>query len=219
MANIFPRSANLWLLKIGLSLTSLAVLILMAIWYYFTPRYTRVGYEPQQPIAFSHGLHMDQLGMDCRYCHSFVDEAAHANIPTTQTCYNCHRPGGVRWDSPKLAVLRESIEQNKPIRWVQVHQLPDYVYFNHSVHFNRGIHCSRCHGKDIRFQQVISQVEPLSMGFCLECHRHPEKYILPIFTLPYPTGKPNPKNQDKTGQQLVSEWNVHPPTNCSGCHR
>lgn len=219
MANIFPKSANLWPIKIAFGLLCIGAVMVTGIWYYFTPKYTHVGYEPIQPIAFSHNLHADQLGLECRYCHSFTEEAAHANIPTTQTCNNCHRPGGVQWDNPKLAVLRESIEQNKPIRWVQVHRLPDFVYFNHSAHFERGIHCSMCHGKDIRFQEVISQVEPLSMGFCLDCHRAPEKYIRPIFALPDPTSKPSQKNKGKTGKQLVEEWSVHPPTNCSGCHR
>lgn len=220
MANIFPKSANILPIKIGIALACLGLLVVAAVWYYFTPKYTRVGYQPQQPISYSHALHVKQLGMDCRYCHSFVDQAAHANIPNSQTCNNCHKQGGVQWDNPKLSVLRESVEKNVPIQWKQVHLVPDYVYFNHSAHVNRGVSCISCHGK-VKDMEVVSQEKPLSMGFCLECHRAPAANLRPlnkVYDLDW-TAESEGKNQAEVGKQLVGEWNVRPPTNCAGCHR
>ena len=137
MANIFPRGSNLLPLKIVLCVLVLVPAVSLAMWYYFTPKYTRVGYQPAQPVPFPHDVHVAQLGMDCRYCHSFVEVAAHSNVPTTQVCMNCHSQ--VQKDNPKLAPLRESWATGKPIEWVQVHKTPDYVYFNHSAHVNRGV--------------------------------------------------------------------------------
>lgn len=220
MANIFPKSANILPIKIGFGLACLGVLVVAGVWYYFTPKYTRVGYQPQQPVAYSHALHVGQLGMDCRYCHSFVDQAAHANIPNSQTCNNCHKQGGVQWENPKLAVLRESVEKNIPIQWKQIHLVPDYVYFNHSAHVNRGVSCVSCHGQ-INEMEVVWQDKPLSMGWCLECHRAPENNLRPlnkVYDLNW-TAASEGKNQLEVGKQLVAEWNVRPPTNCAGCHR
>lgn len=220
MANIFPKSANILPIKIGFALTCIGILIVAGMWYYFTPKYTRVGYQPQQPVSYSHALHVGQLGMDCRYCHSFVDQAAHANIPNSQTCNNCHKQGGVQWDNPKLAVLRESIEKNIPIHWRQIHQTPDYVYFNHSAHVSRGVSCVSCHGQ-INQMEVVYEAKPLSMGWCLECHRAPEKNLRPlnkVYDLDW-TAASEKKTQLDVGLKLVNEWNVHPPTNCAACHR
>lgn len=220
MANIFPKSANILPIKIGLGLSFIGLLVVAGVWYYFTPKYTRVGYQPTQPVAYSHALHVGQLGMDCRYCHSFVDQAAHANIPNSQTCNNCHKEGGVQWDNPKLAVLRQSVEKNIPIQWKQIHLVPDYVYFNHSAHVNRGVSCVSCHGQ-INEMEVVWQDKPLSMGWCLECHRAPENNLRPlakVYDLNW-TAASEGKNQLEVGKQLVAEWNVRPPTNCAGCHR
>jgi len=232
MANVFPREANLIPLKFAFALGILGALVVAGIWYYFTPKYTRVGYMPAQPVAFSHKLHAGELGMDCRYCHSFVDQAAHSNVPTTQSCNNCHKQGGVQWDNPKLAVLRASVENDQPIRWVRIHMAPDYVYFNHSAHVNRGISCYSCHGK-VNEMEVVWQAEPQSMSWCLECHRNPENFIRPIHEvynldwtiqdearkgLLFTSARPT-QMQTELGKKLVSEWNVHPPTNCAGCHR
>ena len=218
MANIFPRSSNFLPLKVIACGAVTVPLIVAAVWYYFTPKYTRVGYMPTQPVPFSHALHVGQLGMDCRYCHSFVEVGGTANIPTTQTCMNCHSQ--VKKDSPKLAAVRESWEIGKPIPWVKIHQAPDYVYFNHSVHVNRGISCQNCHG-NINRMEVVYHAEPQSMGWCLECHRNPEQYIRPVehvFNLDW---KPEMigEKQETLGKKLVAEWHVHPPQNCAACHR
>src|ERR1700760_714898 len=132
MANIFPRSSNWLPIKIVICLGVLSTAVSLGMTYYFTPKYTRVGYQPVQPVPFPHNIHVDQLGMDCRYCHSFVEVAAHSNVPTTQVCMNCH--GQIQKDNPKLAPIRDSWLTGKPVEWVQIHKTPDFVYFNHSAH-------------------------------------------------------------------------------------
>ena len=132
VANIFSRDANKWPLKVTIGFFLIIGLAVGGIWYYWTPKYTRVGYEPLQPVPFDHALHAEQLGMDCRYCHGNVEKSAAATVPSTETCINCHQQ--IKKDSPKLAPLFESWESGDPVEWVRVHKLPDYVYFNHSVH-------------------------------------------------------------------------------------
>ncbi len=187
------------------------------VWYYFTPKYTRVGYQPIQPVPFPHSLHVTQLGMDCRYCHSFVEVAAHSNVPNTQTCMNCHSQ--VQKENPKLLPVRQSWASGEPVEWVQIHKTPDYAYFNHSVHVNRGISCYSCHG-DINHMDLVKEKQPLSMSWCLSCHRAPENHLRPenkVFDLDW---KPGPgENQHDIGLKLKHDWNVHPPENCAGCHR
>jgi len=177
MGNFFPRWSNLLPIKIAICLGIAVSAVAVAMAYYFTPKYTRVGYMPAQPVAFDHSIHAGQLGMDCRYCHSFVEESPHSNVPTTQTCFNCHSQ--VQKDNPKLAPVRESMETGKPIEWVQIHQTPDYVYFNHSVHIARGVSCQRCHGQ-VNEMKVVRHEKPHSMGWCLECHRAPENNLRPM---------------------------------------
>jgi hypothetical protein len=128
MANFFPRWTNMLPLWAVVGVITLGGLTTVAAAYYFTPKYTRVGYQPSQPVPFSHKIHAGQLGMDCRYCHSNVETSSHANVPATQTCWNCHQH--VKKDSPALARVKESIETGKSIDWVKVHKVPDYVYFN-----------------------------------------------------------------------------------------
>jgi hypothetical protein len=176
MSDIFPKWTNKLPAMVGVAAAVLVPTILAGITYYFTPKYTRVGYQPKQPVAFSHAIHAGQLGLDCRYCHSDVDKSWFSNIPSSETCMRCHT--AVAKDSPKLALVRESYATGKPIPWVQIHKTPDYVYFNHSVHVNRGISCVKCHG-EVQKMDEVHHDKPLSMGFCLECHRQPEKHIRP----------------------------------------
>jgi hypothetical protein len=215
MANLFPRWSNWLPLKIALCLSVVGAAATLGVTYYFTPKYTKVGYEPNQPVAFPHDLHVTQLGMDCRYCHSFVEVAAHSNVPNTQTCMNCHSQ--VQKDNPKLQALRESWATGKPIEWVQIHKTPDYVYFNHSVHVNRGVSCVSCHGQ-INHMEVVYHDKPHSMSWCLDCHRAPENALRPreeVFNLDW---EPQEKQID-LGNRLKHDWHVDPPENCAGCHR
>jgi hypothetical protein len=218
MANLFEQSANWLPLKILLGALLVVILGVAGVTYYFTPKYTRVGYMPKQPVPFDHDLHVAQLGMDCRYCHSFVERSDFSNIPTTQTCMNCHRQ--ILPDDPKLTPVRESWETGKPVRWVRIHELPDFAYFSHQAHVNRGISCVSCHG-NVNHMREVWQHEPESMGWCLNCHRNPELQIRPIdkvFDLDWkpPAG---PEGQETPGEKLVQKWGVHPTDNCGACHR
>src|SRR5580692_7249748 len=165
MSNLFPKSANRLPLQIVIYLTVVAGIATAAVDYYMTPKYTRVGYAPVQPVPFSHALHAGQLGIDCRYCHSNVERSPHSNVPTAQTCMNCHDQ--IKTTSPLLAVVRHSYETGEPVRWVQLHHTPDYVFFNHAIHINRGISCVECHGR-VDQMDIVTHVKPLSMGFCLD---------------------------------------------------
>src|SRR5690349_3612745 len=147
MANFFPRWTNWLPLKIAIAAIFIGGGISVGMTYYFTPKYTKVGYERTQPVAFSHRLHAGELGLDCRYCHSYIEVSSHANVPTNQTCYNCHGPdkGQIRKESEKLAMVRDADKNLTPIQWIKVHKSPDFVFFNHSVHLNRGVSCVNCH--------------------------------------------------------------------------
>ena len=217
MSHIFPKSANKLPLQIIIYLAVLVTLATAGVTYYMTPKYTRVGYAPVQPVPFSHTLHAGQLGMDCRYCHSNVDKSGHSNVPTAQTCMNCHN--AIKPTSPLLAPVRESFETGKPVPWVWIHQTPDYAFFNHAAHVNRGVSCVECHGR-IDQMDVVQHAKPLSMGFCLDCHRNPELHVrepADIFNLGSKTIAE--KSGAEAGKKFVHDWNINPPQSCSGCHR
>lgn len=217
MANIFPKGSNLVPIKIIIGLLMLAPVITLGYFYYLTPEYARVGYAPVQPVPFDHSLHVDQLGMDCRYCHTYVDRSEHSNIPDSASCMNCHNQ--VLPDSPALAPVRESYESGKPVEWVRIHKTPDYVFFNHAVHVNRGISCVECHGQ-INEMETVQHAKSFSMGFCLDCHRNPETAVRPldkVYDLNWKAESPEKQLND--GKQFVHDWKIMPPTSCSGCHR
>jgi Cytochrome c7 and related cytochrome c len=187
------------------------------VWYYFTPKYTRVGYQPIQPVAFSHATHAGQLGVDCRYCHTGVEKSWFSNIPASSTCMNCHNQ--VLKDDPRLALVRDSAASGKPIPWVQVHKVPDFVYFNHSVHVNRGISCVECHGRIDQMDEVY-HAKPLSMAFCLECHRHPETKLRPLDKITDLQWQPESENaQHEFGLKTMKDWKVESLQTCAACHR
>ena len=216
MANLFPKWSNTLPLKILIAVAVLGVTGVTGITYYFTPKYTRVGYEPKQPVAYNHYLHAEQLGLDCRYCHSYVDESGHANVPDAGTCMNCHSQ--VKKDSPLLEPIRNSYATGEPVEWVRIHKVPDYVYFNHAVHVNRGVSCVECHGQ-INEMETVYHAKPFSMAFCLDCHRNPEVAIRPldeVYNLNW-----TPKNEADHAKMAdrVIDWNINPPQSCSGCHR
>ncbi len=217
MANIFPKWTNIAPLKVAACLLLFVGTVVLGITYYATPKWTEVGFQPIQPVAFSHALHVDQLGLDCRYCHTYVDRSEHSNVPAASTCMNCHSM--VLSSDDRLAPVRESYESGEPVPWVRIHNTPDYVYFNHSVHVNRGVSCVECHGQ-INEMEEVYQAKSLSMAFCLECHRNPENFIRPpdeVYNLDW-----QPESaaaQIEQGEKFVHDWKVMPPQSCSGCHR
>ena len=193
------------------------------IWYYFSPKHTDVGYAPKQPVPYSHKLHAGDLAMDCRYCHINVDRSWHASIPANQVCMNCH--ANVKKDSPALAPVRRSAESGEAVPWLRIHKLGDYAYFPHHRHVNRGVGCVECHGR-IDQMVVVKQNQPLSMGWCLECHRDPAPHLRPldkITKMDWPAGDPTvptgAAERAEYQRKLAAELKIAPPTDCSRCHR
>ncbi len=215
MAQIFPEWSN----KLPTVAAVVALLIPVSavafVWYYFSPWYTDVGFRPAQPVPYSHKLHADDLGLDCRYCHSSVELSPHANVPPTATCMNCHSL--ILPESERLLVVRESYATGRPIRWNRVHQLPDYAYFNHAAHLEAGVGCSSCHG-DIARMEVVKQTQPLSMGWCLDCHRNPDRHLRPREELTNTRWQPG-ADQLMSAGRVRQEKSIRPPVDCSGCHR
>lgn len=213
MSQIFPKWADEAPKRIFIGVIVFLNAIVFGIWYFFSPEFTDVGYAPEQPVPFSHQVHAGQLGMDCQYCHTQVTESKSANIPATQTCMNCHSQ--VLTESEDLQPVRDSWESGEPIEWVRVHMLPDFAYFNHSAHVSVGVGCESCHGR-IDHMERVQQVEPLSMGWCLDCHREPEKHVRPVeevTTMGY-----EEENQLEKGLELVAKHNINAPTYCQSCH-
>lgn len=216
MPQLFPRTANT---IASFSIWGFAGALGLLMW--FGAMIVRSPYElvqqipRQQPVPFSHEHHAGGLGIDCRYCHTTVETSSFANIPATRICMNCHQQ---MWaSSPMLAPVRESYITGKSISWTRVHDLPDYVYFNHSIHVNKGIGCSECHGRVDRMP-LTWQEAPLTMEWCLDCHRNPEQHVRPrdqVVNMAYV----HPADQEALGNRLVREYRIQRLTSCSTCHR
>lgn len=215
MAQIFPEKANRVPLVLLAAVLVGGGLLTFLVWYYFSPEYTDVGYQPVQPVPYSHKLHAGELGLDCRYCHAQVEVSRVASVPPTSVCMNCHRLVGQ--DKASLEPIRQSAATGRPMRWVRVHDLPGYAYFDHSRHIKAGVGCSTCHG-DIAQMEVVHQVEPLSMGWCLQCHRDPAPYLRPDDEITN-TAWVAPEDQRARAAVLIEERGIAPPTACTGCHR
>ena len=211
----FPPWATTIRSYIPFILAGAAVYTVVLVGYGGSPLTTDVGYAPVQPVPFSHALHAGKMGMDCRYCHTAVDRAAHANVPDTQTCMNCHQR--VKTNSPLLEPVRHSWETGDPVPWVKVHDLPDFAYFNHSAHVSRGVGCESCHGR-IDTMERVQQVSKLSMGWCLDCHRAPEKHLRPVEFVTKMGWEPQ-EDQLVMGRRLVEANHINPGQDCHTCHR
>ncbi len=171
----------------------------------------------RQPIPFSHKHHVGDNGIDCRYCHTAVEQSAFAGLPPTTTCMTCHSQ--LFANAPMLEPVRMSLAEHRPIRWQRVHRLPDYVYFDHSIHVNKGVGCSTCHGP-VQTMPLMQQYAPLTMGWCLGCHRDPTPYLRPQTAIFDPQWAP-PKDQPEAGRKLLAAYNINTEhlTDCSRCHR
>jgi len=222
MSAIFPKWTNWLPLWIVIVLAVVGGIVTAGVTFYFTPKYTRVGYQPIQPVPFSHKVHAGALGIDCRYCHNGVEKSWFSNLPGASTCMNCHST--VLKDDPRLAIVRASATNNTPIPWVQVHITPDYVYFNHSVHVMRGISCVECHGR-VDEMDTVYHAKPFSMSFCLDCHRAPAQHIRPtdkVTDLGWTwstNGVEAAHLQTVEGKKLVEHMRVESLQSCSACHR
>jgi hypothetical protein len=212
---IFPR----WVDSLRPVIAGLVVLgpvyLLTLFLYGGAPEAINVGYAPEQPVPYSHALHAGELGIDCRYCHNTVELAARAAIPPTQTCMNCHT--NIYPQSPALVPVRESFATGMPVDWIRVHDLPDYVYFNHSAHVTRGVGCVECHDR-VDKMEVVYQAEPLNMGWCLDCHRDPEPRLRPLEEITNMAWAPD-DDRRTVGARLREQFNINPSEDCSTCHR
>ncbi len=179
---------------------------------------TEANIVRDQPVQFSHKHHVGDDGIDCRYCHTSVEDSSFAGIPPTKTCMNCHTQ--IWADSPYLEPIRESFRTGKPIEWTRVHNLPDFVYFNHSIHVNKGVGCASCHGQ-VNQMPLMRQTSSLLMEWCLDCHRHPDRVLRPreqVFNMDWQP----PPNQIEQGLKLVKQYRIRTTeelTSCSTCHR
>ncbi|MEY4545841.1 MAG: hypothetical protein RL685_2036 [Pseudomonadota bacterium] len=207
---LFRRSLNYLPLGLAACVGGLGACVTAGVGYYFSPDNLQVGYAPEQPIPYSHKLHVDELGLDCRYCHSNVERSQEAMIPPTQACMGCHAV--VKPDSPQLAALRDSWKSGNPIPWIRVHELPDHAYFDHSAHLPAGVGCVSCHGR-VDQMEVVRLDAPLAMGQCLECHRNPAPQLRPKSELT------NMSWQRDDTSPVLAATSVHPPEHCTGCHR
>ncbi len=215
MTQVFHRSFNTIYRAIPI-LVALGVLVGGGALYqfYLSPYATGAKAAIEQPVPFSHAHHVGRLGIDCRYCHTTVEESPFAGMPPTKTCMNCHSQIWV--GSDMLAPVRKSYRTGQPIQWERVHNLPDFVYFDHSIHIHKGIGCVSCHGRVDRMP-LMWQEKPLTMLWCLDCHDHPERYVRPrdkVFDMQW-----EPEDQAESGPRLVKEYQVKSKTSCSTCHR
>jgi len=218
MAQIFGPSANtLSRLSVYGAFGALALFVVGLAIYSRSPYPSFIHNSPDQPVPFSHQLHAGGLKIDCRYCHSAVETSSVASLPPTQTCMTCHSQ--VKIDSPALAPVRQSWESGAPVPWNRVNDLADFAYFNHSIHIAKGVGCSTCHG-NVADMAKVEQVVPLTMGWCLQCHRAPEQYLRPPEVIYDTTWQP-PPNQAEQGAALVKQHGIKVDrlTNCSICHR
>ena len=219
MSQIFHRHTNIYsrlsiLGVVGFAAALGAVVAMLHLSGYNTNQ----GMFVEQPIQFSHKHHVGGEGIDCRYCHTSVEESAFANIPPTKTCMNCHSQIWI--NAPILEPVRASFRDNKPLHWTRVHDLPDFVYFNHSIHVKKGVGCATCHGR-VDEMPLVYQHATLQMSWCLDCHRNPAKYVRPRDQV-YNMAWERPSNDPSLGARLVQEYkiaSVEQLTSCSTCHR
>jgi len=230
MSQVFPRGANT-IARLSIpALLLISLIVIDAILVQGTSPYTYgpVGIAVEQPVRFSHELHSGDLNIGCQYCHTAAEQSAYAGIPDTHTCMSCHSQ--IATYSELLQPVRDSWETGEPLVWAPVHDLADHVYFNHSIHVNSGFGCETCHGR-VDQMPLVWRAETMTMGWCLECHREPERFIRPVEEV-YTHGYIPDRDQEELGMELVVEYGIAEAAavspsgvvverleNCSICHR
>jgi hypothetical protein len=209
---IFPEWTETLKKWINLLVLGAPVYLVALVAYGVTPEAIRIGYQPEQPVPYSHALHAGELGLDCRYCHSTVERAAKSAVPPAAVCMNCHTT--VKNTSEALLPIRTAYAGDEPVKWTRVTDLPDYVYFNHQAHVNASIGCESCHGRVDRMVRVW-QAQALTMKWCLDCHRNPEPNLRDPKNVTQMGYKPAPGE----GAKVKAQLKINPPTDCSTCHR
>ncbi|MCU1339116.1 MAG: chaperone protein HtpG [Bryobacterales bacterium] len=216
MAQLFHRSANS---LARVSIAAVAITLASVVWAAYRINdgafVTDVNVARDQPVPFSHKHHVSDDGIDCRYCHTSVETSPFAGLPPTETCMGCHSQ---IWKNAEiLEPVRASWQTGRSLQWTRVHDLPDFVYFNHSIHLHKGIGCSTCHGR-VDLMPLTYKVNTLYMKWCLECHRNPERNVRPreqVFNMAYAP----PPDQEQLGTRLVAEYGIQRLTDCVTCHR
>ena len=216
MAQIFHRSTNtISRVSVFGGIGFIVVLVATLAAINRSSYVTEVGVARSQPVQFSHKHHVSDDGIDCRYCHTSVEESSFAGIPSTKICMNCHTQ--IWAESPILEPVRESFRTGKSLEWTRVHNLPGFVYFDHSIHVHKGVGCTTCHGR-VDQMPLMWRENTLYMEWCLECHRNPERFVRPreqVFNMDWQP----PADQIALGQKLVQEYKIESLTSCSVCHR
>src|SRR5213080_3963024 len=217
MAQVFEPRLVLWLKLSALAVVAFFVVVIL-IWRISIAPHPSIGSPVEQIVPFSHKHHVGDVGLDCRYCHTSVEKSAFAGMPPTHTCMTCHSQIFTR--SPMLAPVVKSFQSGEPLPWNRVHDLPDFVYFNHSIHIAKGVGCASCHGR-VDDMPLTWRVATLHMDWCLDCHRHPERWVRPrerVFDMAWQP----PADQEDKGRELVKEYEIMDPTHltsCDTCHR
>ncbi len=240
MSQVFPKWLNLVPKVVAPMVLGGVVLVGAGYEYYIDNLFWMKGYEPDQPVDYSHQIHVGKLGMDCRYCHSHVEESYHSNVPATATCMNCHTADDATdqaflnaelWKKHKtnenLVTLRSAFASTEPVQWRRVHKIPDYAHFPHAAHVNAGISCYSCHGR-VDQLEVVRQNHSLAMGWCLECHRAPEKHLVDnkgalgpaqaVTDLRLVAEQLASEGQAARGAELAKMKQLQPPQHCAACH-
>ena len=228
MASLFGKWFNFLPTFGALAGGGAAAALVAGTWYWATPDFWEVGYMPTQPGAgFNHQIHAGRLGMDCRYCHTHVEESMHSNVPTVNTCMNCHTENYLSgWESHDVGFVRAAYAADESIPWRKIHKLPEYAQFPHHVHVNAGVSCYSCHG-NIAGMPVVFQAESLGMGWCLDCHRNPEEQIVPPEKVTdlywvendwFKQPVAQREHEGLTPAQLVEALRDAPPQHCAACH-
>lgn len=223
MAQIFQPSANT-LSRVTL-FGVVFVLLSLVIGAYLvnrSPYVTQVAVIREQPVEFSHKHHARELGIDCRYCHTSVEDSSFAGMPPTYTCMSCHSQ--IWTEAPMLRPVRQSLAKDQPIHWTRVHDVPDFVYFDHSAHVNKGVGCVSCHG-EVDQMPLMWKAESMTMDWCLDCHRQPEKHLRPldeIYNFDWSAEQDMGVDQITLGLELKQRYEIPEAeflTSCSVCHR
>jgi hypothetical protein len=210
-----PRSNALFRLVLVVLVAGAAGTVGALMLYWRTPYGTDQFTEVAQPIQFDHRHHVQDDLIDCRYCHTTVEKAPSAGIPPTELCLNCHAQV---WNkSPLLDVVRASWFSGQPIRWLRVHKVPEFVYFNHAAHVNKGVGCAECHGR-VDLMPAVQKTQPFTMGWCLDCHRNPYARLRPLDQITNMAWEPE-GDPVALGRELAKRYDVKPRTNCTTCHR
>jgi len=212
---VFPRWTNFLPAICIIVLAGGGIFSVFVCWYWFTDKNLVVGYQPEQPVKYSHKLHVNDLGMDCRFCHFNVERSPIAGVPSSGVCMNCHER--ILPDSPEIIRLKRYHDTGRPVPWTRVYKLPEYAYFDHSVHVNKGVACVECHGR-VDQMETVRHAQSLTMSWCLDCHNAPEERLRDRKLVTMSSWTPE-GDRSAYGREFFDKYNIRTRIDCSTCHR